>query len=178
MRDIRPNAQLQFIIQYLHWCLTPALAVFNIAQQKWTFYQTSNLLSTLPPGLLFVTKSAPEFDFRPITVFLQGCIIPSRSWFGWKRRSPESQKARVSVQIRKAALIKEILFRWPIGRHLSTFQVSFQWFLSFREAPLKQRSPLIGHCPNSDCFPLHSNGHSGALYFRVDLSKFVKSPFW
>ena len=31
---------------------------------------------------------------------------------------------------------------------------------------------LFGHCPNSDCTPpLHSNGHSGALYFRTDLSK-------
>ena len=33
-------------------------------------------------------------------------------------------------------------------------------------------SGLFGHCPNSDCTPpLHSNGHSGALYFRTDLSK-------
>ena len=41
-----------------------------------------------------------------------------------------------------------------------------------REAPVWKLSGLFGHCPNSDCTPpLHSNGHSGALYFRTDLSK-------
>ena len=44
---------------------------------------------------------------------------------------------------------------------------------SLREAPLKKTQGLFGHCPNSDCPPppLHSNGHSGALYFWTDLSK-------
>ena len=42
----------------------------------------------------------------------------------------------------------------------------------FREAPLRKMQGPFGHCPNSDCTPpLHSNGHSGALYFRTDLSK-------
>ena len=33
----------------------------------------------------------------------------------------QGQKARVSVQIRKVALMKERLFSWPVGRLLSTF---------------------------------------------------------
>ena len=48
-----------------------------------------------------------------------------------------------------------------------------------REAPTKMSPLLFGHCPNCDCTPPpHSNGHSGALYFRTNLSNFVKSPFW
>ena len=40
-------------------------------------------------------------------------------------------------------------------------------------APLKNCHPLFGHRPNSDCTPPpHSNGHSGALYFQADSSKF------
>ena len=51
--------------------------------------------------------------------------------------------------------------------------------LGIREAPLNLASPLFGHCPNSDYTPPpHSNGRSGALFFRADLSKFAKSPFW
>ena len=46
-----------------------------------------------------------------------------------------------------------------------------------REAPIRLAAPLFGHCPNSDYTPPHSNGHSGALFFRADLSKFAKSPF-
>ena len=47
-----------------------------------------------------------------------------------------------------------------------------------REAPLKFTRGAFGHCPFSFCTtPPHSNGHSGALYFRADLSDFVKSPF-
>ena len=50
-----------------------------------------------------------------------------------------------------------------------------------REAPRRLALHLFGHCPNSDYTPPpppHSNGHSGALFFRTDLSKFAKSPFW
>ena len=47
--------------------------------------------------------------------------------------------------------------------------------VSVWEAPPNSLHPLFGHCPNSDRTlpspPLHSNGHSGALYFRADLSK-------
>ena len=47
-----------------------------------------------------------------------------------------------------------------------------------REAPIQLAAPLFGHCPNSNYTPPpHSNGHSGALFFRADLSKFAKSPF-
>ena len=38
-----------------------------------------------------------------------------------------------------------------------------------REAPERLASPV--------CVFGHSNGHSGALFFRADLSKFAKSPF-
>ena len=48
-----------------------------------------------------------------------------------------------------------------------------------REAPSKMSALLFGHCPKCDCTtPPHSIGHSGALYFRTNLSNFVKSPFW
>ena len=47
-----------------------------------------------------------------------------------------------------------------------------------RKALLKKMQGLFRHCPNCDCTPtLHSNGHFGALYFRADSSKFVKSLF-
>ena len=48
--------------------------------------------------------------------------------------------------------------------------------LLIMEAPLKLSTDLNGHCPNSDCTPPLSTGHSGALYFRTELSNFVKSP--
>ena len=36
-----------------------------------------------------------------------------------------------------------------------------------REAPFNKSPPLFGHCPNSNYTPPpHSNGHSGALFFR------------
>ena len=38
-----------------------------------------------------------------------------------------------------------------------------------REAPFNLSPPLFGHCPNSNYTPPpHSNGHSGALFFRRD----------
>ena len=49
--------------------------------------------------------------------------------------------------------------------------------LQLREAPPKLSPGSKGHCPNSDCPPppLPSSGHSGALYFRTEMSNFVKS---
>merc|ERR1712110_951339 len=42
-----------------------------------------------------------------------------------------------------------------------------------REAPFNLSPPLFGHCPNSNCTPPpHSNGHSGALFFRRDFTIF------
>ena len=39
--------------------------------------------------------------------------------------------------------------------------------LEVREAPFNKSPPLFGHCPNSNYTPPpHSNGHSGALFFR------------
>ena len=64
------------------------------------------------------------------------------------------------------------------GQH-SRFLQCFLWRKKgecLREAPLRLASPLFGHCPNSDCNP--PPPHSGALFFRADLSKFAKSPFW
>ena len=56
---------------------------------------------------------------------------------------------------------------------LFVFQFGF-----LREAPTKKVPLLFGHCPKCDCTPPpHSTGHSGALYFRTNLSNFVKSPF-
>ena len=47
-----------------------------------------------------------------------------------------------------------------------------------REAPRRLALHLFGHCPNSDYTPPpHPNGHSGALFFGADLSKFAKLPF-
>ena len=152
-------------------CIQYSSTKVNILSDFKSSFNSSSRIANCPPNRpQNLISDQSQFFFRD-ALYLVDHDLGGRG-------DHQGQKARVSVQIRKAALIKEILFRWPIGRHLSTFQVSFQWFLSFREAPLKQRSPLIGHCPNSDCFPLHSNGHSGALHFRVDLSKFVKLPFW
>ena len=47
--------------------------------------------------------------------------------------------------------------------------------LRFREAPFRLAAPLFGHCPNSDCTPPHSNGHSGTLFFRHN---FTILPFF
>ena len=69
------------------------------------------------------------------------------------------------------------IYRWwtrtsifPSGRPVSRYlfctdlrRVRIMYF-NVREAPLKLASPLFGH--------------SGALFFRADLSKFAKSPFW
>ena len=42
-------------------------------------------------------------------------------------------------------------------------------FSKVREAPFNLSPPLFGHCPNSNYPPPpHSNGHSGALFFRRD----------
>ena len=41
----------------------------------------------------------------------------------------------------------------------------------FREAPFNKSPPLFGHCPNSIYTPPpHSNGHSGAFFFRRDFT--------
>ena len=50
--------------------------------------------------------------------------------------------------------------------------------VTLREAPPKLSPGSKGHCPNSDCTPPPSSGHSGALYFRTELSNFVKLPCW
>ena len=62
--------------------------------------------------------------------------------------------------------------------HLLMDVAPWDWVSGVREAPIGLAAPLFGHCPNSDYPPPpHSNGHSGALFFRADLSKFAKSPF-
>ena len=91
-----PTAQLQFIVQYLHWCLTPALAVFNGAQQNWTFNQTSNLFSTLPPGSQFVHQIGPRIWFQTNHSFFPGMHY-GKSWFGWKMRSPRAKSQGFSI---------------------------------------------------------------------------------
>ena len=144
-------------------CIQYSSTKVNILSDFKSSFNSSSRIANCPPNRpQNLISDQSQFFFRD-ALYLVDHDLGGRG-------DHQGQKARVSVQIRKAALIKEILFRWPIGRHLGTFQVRFQWFLPFREAPLKQRSPLIGHCANSDCFPLHSNGHSGALYFRTDLS--------
>ena len=59
-------------------------------------------------------------------------------------------------------------FFWEIKKNIG------EWL---REAPLNFSTGSNGHCPNSDCTP-PSTGHSGALYFRTELSNFVKSTCW
>ena len=50
---------------------------------------------------------------------------------------------------------------------------------TFREAPPNIASPLFGHCPNSDCTPPPALKRAlWGTFFRADLSKFAKSPFW
>ena len=45
--------------------------------------------------------------------------------------------------------------------------------IRLREAPFNLSPPLCGHCPNSNYTPPpHSNGHSGALFFRRDFTIF------
>ena len=58
---------------------------------------------------------------------------------------------------------------------LKTFK---EWLhSSLREAPFNLSPPLCGHCPNSNYPPPpHSNGHSGALFFRRDFTIFY--PFY
>ena len=48
---------------------------------------------------------------------------------------------------------------------------------SFREAPLMTKTQCIV-IVTASIWALHSNWHSGAQFFRADLSKFFKSPFW
>ena len=50
--------------------------------------------------------------------------------------------------------------------------------LQLREAPFNKSPPLFGHCPNSIYTPPpHSNGHSGALFFRRDFTILPFLPF-
>ena len=45
--------------------------------------------------------------------------------------------------------------------------------IKVREAPFNLSPPPCGHCPNSNYTPPpHSNGHSGALFFRRDFTIF------
>ena len=57
-----------------------------------------------------------------------------------------------------------IIFPWPI----------------FRKTPVNKVPPLFGHCPNSNYTPPspHSNGHSGALFFRRDFTILPLLPFF
>ena len=118
-------------------CIQYSSTKVNILSDFKSSFNSSSRIANCPPNRpQNLISDQSQFFFRD-ALYLVDHDLGGRG-------NHQGQKARVSVQIRKAALIKEILFRWPIGRHLSTFQVSFQWFLSFREAPLKQRSPLIG----------------------------------
>ena len=81
------------------------------------------------------------------------------------------QKSREIERAQKSALLS---FLAPAICYENTLALED---LDVREAPLKMSPGSKGHCPNSDCTPPPlSNGHSGALYFRTELSNFVKSP--
>ena len=55
---------------------------------------------------------------------------------------------------------------WSLEKYIQAVEV--------REAPFHKMPPLFGHCPNSNYTPPppHSNGHSGALFFRRDFTIF------
>ena len=55
----------------------------------------------------------------------------------------------------------------PHMSHTGCFGCKKKHTQSLREAPFNKSPPLFGHCPNSIYTPPpHSNGHSGALFFR------------
>ena len=127
-----------------------------------------------------ITKSCIQHEERD-TYFYNFCPLPIRE--------PPSKKCKLYLVClgRGVEMLAPMVWGTFLGKncpssngHLLDFWGSKPlpgWFGALREAPVRLVAPLFGHCPNSDYTPPHSNGHSGALFFRADLSKFAKSPF-
>ena len=98
-------------------------------------------------------------------------------------RSITGRPCRVTLAFSVIQYCSKVTQRFPptsiVSNHQGWIFGLVPAFITIREAPFNKSPPLFGHCPNSIYTPPpHSNGHSGALFFRRDFTILPFLPFF